>query len=139
MIVSRLLTVAVTAVALGSCNDPFGPLDNGATYHLTQIDGAALPWATPLGDQITAGSIRLDDTLAWRAETIQNGPSMTGWTQFGLYKLQLGMLIIRYERQPGPGPLHDVDTFYVGSKGLAMREAGYVGRLSPLVRFYARP
>src|SRR5690348_9457218 len=97
MPMSRAL-LAVAAIAIASCSNPFGPLFDGKPYALTHINEQQVPWTSPFGGSITGGWIKLDnDTLAERHEELANGSSSTGaWTRSGRYTLRFGTLIIDY-------------------------------------------
>ena len=136
--------LAVGAIALVSCTNPFGPLLDGRPYALARINEQQVPWTSPSGGSITGGWIKLDnDTLAERHEELANGTSSTAaWTRSGRYTLRFGTLIIDYRaglQPPGLGPLHPVDTFYVAGNGLILRETNYLAPLDSMVRYYARP
>ena len=77
--------LAVGAIAIVSCSNPFGPLFDGTPYALTRINEQQVPWTSPSGGSITAGWIKLDnDTLAERHEELANGTSSTAaWTRSG--------------------------------------------------------
>ena len=139
---SRAL-LAVAAIAIVSCSNPFGPLFDGKPYALTRINDQQVPWTSPSGGSITGGWIKLDnDTLAERHEELANGSSSTGaWTVSGRYILRFGTLIIDYRPgwHAGFGPLHPVDTFSVSGNGVILRETNYLAPLDSMVRYFARP
>jgi hypothetical protein len=143
------------AVALAACSDALAPITVGEPYLLRTINGAPIPWTTPVVDSaylpttITEGWITiLDDSVAERHERFgrwvvgplgDSIPLLAEWTRTASYRRGSATIVLSYHVfDLGPlGPSRLTETLHVTrGGGLMLRQTGLVPPIDSIIRMY---